>query len=146
MAHQIFGEKEQIFGYKDLQIDIFYSAGPLDIYFNVEYSKRVDEEFEQIKPDPVNEAIVQLFPTGGGYFTNLEEFMKTVEKNEKNFKPLGDKVNEFTVQDRSFEVYLCDMKTPNFLKYHARFESLIMWYIDAASRIIHDQQFVFFVV
>jgi hypothetical protein len=41
MAHQIYGETENIFGYKDLQINVYYSAGPLDIYYDVKYSKKV---------------------------------------------------------------------------------------------------------
>lgn len=41
MAHQVYGETENIFGYKDLQINVYYSAGPLDIYYDVKYSKKV---------------------------------------------------------------------------------------------------------
>ena len=41
MAHQVFGDTENIFGYKDLQINVYYSAGPLDIYYDVKYSKKV---------------------------------------------------------------------------------------------------------
>lgn len=41
MAHQIFGQEESIFGYKDLKIQLYYTAGPLDVYFNTEYSKKV---------------------------------------------------------------------------------------------------------
>lgn len=41
MAHQIFGQEESIFGYRDLKVQLYFSAGPLDIYFNTEYSKKV---------------------------------------------------------------------------------------------------------
>lgn len=41
MAHQIFGQEESIFGYKDLKVQLYYAAGPLDVFFNTEYSKRV---------------------------------------------------------------------------------------------------------
>lgn len=41
MAHQIFGEQESIFGYRDLQIDVCFAASSLDIYFNIKYSKKV---------------------------------------------------------------------------------------------------------
>lgn len=41
MAHQIFGQEESIFGYKDLSIKFYYSAGPLDLYFKTEYTKKV---------------------------------------------------------------------------------------------------------
>lgn len=41
MAHQVYGETENIFGYKDLNINVYYSAGPLDIYYEVKHSKKV---------------------------------------------------------------------------------------------------------
>lgn len=44
MAHQVYGETENIFGYKDLNINVYYSAGPLDIYYDVKYSKKVGTE------------------------------------------------------------------------------------------------------
>lgn len=41
MAHQVYGETENIFGYKDLQINVYYTAGPLDIFYDVKYTKTV---------------------------------------------------------------------------------------------------------
>ncbi|KAA3671202.1 histone acetyltransferase 1, partial [Paragonimus westermani] len=41
-THQIFGESEQIFGYSDLKIDIWYLAGSLSTYIAVKYSTSVD--------------------------------------------------------------------------------------------------------
>lgn len=43
MAHQVFGETENIFGYKDLKINVLCSAGPLDIYYDVKHSEKVIE-------------------------------------------------------------------------------------------------------
>lgn len=146
MAHQIFGENESIFGYKDLQINVLYSAGPLDIYYDVKYSKRVDDltDNQGLKADSVD-AITEVFPDG--YFTDLEEFLSIMEKKEKNFVPMGERIHEFkTDDDRTFEIYLCESSTANFQKYHRRLESWIFWYIDASSRIDHDEKWRFFVV
>lgn len=41
MAHQIFGDQESIFGYRDLQVDVCFVASSLDIYINIKYSKKV---------------------------------------------------------------------------------------------------------
>ena len=41
MAHQIYGETENIFGYKDLQINVFYSADVLDVFYEVKFAKKV---------------------------------------------------------------------------------------------------------
>lgn len=43
MAHQVYGDNENIFGYKDLDINVYYSAGPLDVYYDVKYLQKVSE-------------------------------------------------------------------------------------------------------
>lgn len=42
MTHQLFGEKETIFGYKDLKIDILCTAANLHTYIRVNYSEKID--------------------------------------------------------------------------------------------------------
>lgn len=154
MAHQIFGEKENIFGYKDLKVQIYYSAGPLDIYFKTTYSKKIDDlKLDGMKGDDIDKAVTELMP-GGCVYTNLEEFLSIVSKKTSEFKPMGEKIFDFTIANsspggpapREFEIYRCTMNTPNFLKHHGKFESMIFWFVDAASHIIHDQQWEFFLV
>lgn len=146
MAHQIYGDNESIFGYKDLNINVYYSAGPLDIYYDVNYNKKVDDltNNQGLKADNVH-VITDVFPSG--YYTNLEEFLNVLEKKSKTFVPMGEKICEHKTDDnRTFEIYLCESSTPNFQSYHARLESFIFWYIDASSKIDHDEKWRFFVV
>lgn len=154
MAHQIFGDKENIFGYKDLKVQIYYSAGPLDVYVKTSYSKKIDDlNLDGMKADDIDKAVTELMP-GGCVYTNLEEFMSIVGKKTPDFKPIGEKIFDFTIansspggpEPREFEIYQCTMDTPNFLKHHGKFESMIFWFVDAASHIIHDPQWEFFVV
>lgn len=69
-----------------------------------------------------------------------------MEKKAKTFEPAGEKIEEFQSEGRTFQIYLCESSTANFQKYHARLESFIFWYIDASSRIDHDERWKFFVV
>lgn len=96
-----------------------------------------------LKADNVN-VITEYFPTG--YYTNLEEFLNVMEKKAKTFEPAGEKIHEFKADDRTFQIYLAESSTPNFQKYHTRLESFIFWYIDASSRIDHDERWRFFMV
>ncbi|CAG9793426.1 unnamed protein product [Diatraea saccharalis] len=41
MCHQVFGENENIFGYTDLRIRLYYSAGSLQTYLGIEYADKV---------------------------------------------------------------------------------------------------------
>lgn len=145
MAHQIYGDNENIFGYKDLSINVYLSAGPLDVYYDVKYSQKVDDmpNNEGLKADNVS-VITDFF--SGAYYTNLNEFLEVAEKKSKNFEPVGDLLHEFTIDGRTFQINLCDSSTANFQKFHSKLEFFIFWYIDAASRIDHDEHWKFFVV
>jgi histone acetyltransferase 1 len=96
-----------------------------------------------LKADDVN-VITEFFPDG--YYTNLDEFLNVMEKKAKTFEPAGEMIEEFKADDRTFQIYLCESSTANFQKYHARLESFIFWFIDASSRIEHDERWRFFVV
>lgn len=145
MAHQIYGDNENIFGYKDLSINVYFSAGPLDVFYEVKYSQKVDDmpDNEGLKADNVS-VITKFF--SGAYYTNLNEFLEVSEKKAKNFEPVGELLHEFTIDGRTFQINICDSSTANFQKYHSKLEFFIFWYIDAASRIDHDEHWKFFVV
>ncbi|XP_004537047.1 histone acetyltransferase type B catalytic subunit [Ceratitis capitata] len=150
MAHQIFGESESIFGYKDLQVRILYTAGPLHIYIGVEYSSRVNElSSGDIKADNVVLTIAEKLPDGC-FFVNMDEFLKTLDKADK-FQPFGEKLSEHKVTDaqgteRLFEIYHCDYKVSAFLKFFGRLQTFILWFVDAASYIdVDDTQWSYFV-
>ncbi|XP_059607759.1 histone acetyltransferase type B catalytic subunit [Phlebotomus argentipes] len=141
MAHQIFGENEKIFGYKDLKVKLYYTAGPLNIFLSIDYSHKLSFEEHNITPDDITSLISEKLPAGC-YYTNIDEFCNVVRKAD-SFQPFGEKIVQFDVKsdsgsERRFEIYFCDNSTPKFFPYHARFETFIMWYIDAASYIEQD--------
>lgn len=146
-AHQVFGENESIFGYKDLKVRIFYTAGPLNIYLGCKYSVRVDER-DGLKADDVTGKISQLL-TSGCYFTSIDEFCSRLHKDEL-FHPFGEMVDAMTIteagKERHFEFYVCDATTPGFVSFHTRLQTFVMWFVDAASYIdLDDPQWTFYV-
>lgn len=150
-AHQIFGENECIFGYKDLKIRLFYTAGPLNIYMGVKYTSRIEDiQSDGLKSDDVTGAITKLLTTGC-YYTNIDEFLSKLDK-EESFVPFGEKIFSWDIEEENnktstFEVYECDVKTPGFLAFHARLQTFLLWFVDAASYIdINDPQWKFFVM
>lgn len=61
----------------------------------------------------------------------------------KVFKPfIGDGGDK-----RQFEVYYSETSTPNYLNFHQRLQTFLLWYVDAASFIdVDDDQWTFFTV
>lgn len=153
MAHQIFGESESIFGYRDLKIEIMASAGPLDLYFDISYTKKVEDlRTEGLKADDVEKALAGLVENGS-YYTNLDEFKRVHASKGPAFRPLGTKVDEFKhPQDgqgsgtHTFEVYVAGAENAEYMKFHTRLEMFSFWYIDGFSRVEIDPQWLFFTV
>lgn len=148
-AHQIFGENESIFGYKDLRIRLFYTAGPLNIYLGTKYSNKVDEiSKDGLKADDIIGNVSKLLTTGC-YYTSVDEFLSKLKKDE-SFQPFGMKVHSVEIetekQQRTFEFYECTNKTPGFVAFHARLQTFLLWFVDAGSYIdIEDTQWLFLV-
>lgn len=148
MSHQIFGQEEKIFGYKDLQISLDYTAGPMYFNFGYKCSRRVNELPVSLEPDNIGEAIDNALPDVS-YFTNIDEFSKMIARNEE-FRPFGEKKTAFEVvhenKKRYYEIYKADIADPKFQVFYDRFQTLILWFVDAACFIdLEDTQWTIFI-
>ncbi|XP_043277362.1 histone acetyltransferase type B catalytic subunit [Venturia canescens] len=147
MSHQVFGDSETIFGYKDLRVKLYYSAGSLETYLGMVYSEKLDTQaYEGVKPDKVLSKVSEkLAPQ---VHDNMDSFVASLQKDD-NFKPYGELLHSFTVDDngnnRQFEVYKADMSYKGFATYHQRLQTFLLWYIDAANFVdIDDDQWHYF--
>jgi len=139
MSHQVFGDGEAIFGYKDLKVKLYYHAGSLLTYMSMSFDSKIPEKFG-ISPDPVLPKIAEIIPEG--FVSNFDEFTKRLPEENK-FTPMGSKVHSYTRENEvgvEYEVYHCDIFTPRLKEYHERLQTFIMWYIDAASFIDADDE------
>ncbi|KAJ2954806.1 hypothetical protein O0L34_g3114 [Tuta absoluta] len=151
MCHQVFGENENIFGYSDLQIRLYYSAGSLQTYLGIDYTDKIEpSKSDGMKADDVESALKKVLAPG--YTTNLDNFVSLLKKDE-SFTPHGRMIHAFTVtprdggEKRAFEVFFSETTTPGFLSYHERIQTFLLWYVDAASFIdVDDDQWTFFTV
>uniref|UniRef100_A0ACB8G0T2 Histone acetyltransferase 1 n=1 Tax=Sphaerodactylus townsendi TaxID=933632 RepID=A0ACB8G0T2_9SAUR len=48
-SHQVFGDDEVAFGYKGLKILLYYIAGNLSTLFRIDYSSKVNENFDCVE-------------------------------------------------------------------------------------------------
>jgi len=148
MTHQIYGDNENIFGYKDLKINLTMSSGSLYSYINYTYSGKVDPaKTDGVTPDDVVTPLIKILAPGS-FTESKEEFTKHLAStDETGFRPMGEMVHSFKSNDKTFEVYKCDESTPRFREYHERLQAWIMFYIDAASYIdIDDDSWRFFLL
>lgn len=147
MSHQVFGDSESIFGYRDLRVKLYYSAGCLETYLGISFSEKVNKtQYDGIEADEVLPKIAdKLAPQ---IHTNIDSFIDSLKKDD-TFRPHGELLHSFSIDDedctRKFEVYKADMTYKGFKEYHQRLRTFVLWYIDAASFIdIDDDRWHYF--
>uniref|UniRef100_A0A8C6UAU6 Histone acetyltransferase type B catalytic subunit n=1 Tax=Neogobius melanostomus TaxID=47308 RepID=A0A8C6UAU6_9GOBI len=148
-SHQTFGDDEVAFGYKGLQIQLYYTAGNLSTLFKVKYSSKVTEKFDCVEADDIEAKIREIIPAG--FTCNVDDFNSFLEK-DANFKPFGTLLHAYTVHNEeagelTYQIYKADMTCPGFQEYHERLQTFLMWLIETASFIdADDDHWDFFLV
>ncbi|CAL1685470.1 unnamed protein product [Lasius platythorax] len=146
MTYQVFGDREIIFGYQDLKVQLFYSAGCLETYLGMTYTEKVNTEYEGVEADEILTKIAaKLAPDVHYSETN---FINALTKDD-TFTPYGTLIHSFSLNDkgttRRFVVYKADMSYKGFKEYHQRIQTFLLWYIDAALFIdLDDDQWQYF--
>ncbi|XP_075240484.1 histone acetyltransferase type B catalytic subunit-like isoform X2 [Convolutriloba macropyga] len=148
-AHQLFGEDEIVFGYRDLSVDLYYTAGSLKCWIKVNYSEKIAENAAEAKADcdPID-SLKENFVDG--FVQSEADFVKEIKKDEK-FEPPGKMITQYTRFDehkeKQFCLYKADMDTPGFLQHHKNMQTFLTWFIDGASFIDdEDPQWLFYSV
>uniref|UniRef100_A0A3B3XYT9 Histone acetyltransferase type B catalytic subunit n=1 Tax=Poecilia mexicana TaxID=48701 RepID=A0A3B3XYT9_9TELE len=140
---------EVAFGYKGLQIQLFYTAGNLSTLFKVKYSSKVTDTFDCVEADDVEGKIREIIPAG--FTSNTDDFISLLEK-EANFKPFGTMLHSYTVHNEeaeqlTYQIHKADISCPGFQEYHERLQTFLMWFIETASFLdIDDDRWDFFLV
>ena len=146
-THQLFGQNENIFGFKDLSVRIYYSSGKLSRFMTMKYSEKLETK-DELAPDDVLGIIRHFIP--GSFTSNIDQFSKELE-DEPSFKPFGEKLKQHEITSdgvtRTYEVYRAHSSTPGFSKYHENMQTFLLLFIDGASYIdFDDDKWDFFVV
>ncbi len=96
-----------------LILKLFYGAGSLTTYLGVSYSSKLGQTESTrtlaltAPPENVHAKMAdKLVP---GFYDNYESFMHQVQSDAQSFKPMGEKMGEYTLEEGSdsmtFEFY-----------------------------------------
>ena len=87
MCHQIYGDNENIFGYKGLAVNLFMTAGGLQTYLGHSYKEKVDpSKTDGVTADDVISPLVKILAPDS--FTDSKEAFleKLTSDQEQNFR------------------------------------------------------------
>lgn len=92
-THQIFGEEETIFGYKNLKINYYLTPGLLEAYIGLSYSDKISpRKFDGVEADDIYSQFIE-FGCSPGFTRNLDTFCAEKISQDRLFKPFGEKVH-----------------------------------------------------
>ncbi|CEI87586.1 hypothetical protein G6F70_005007 [Rhizopus microsporus] len=138
-TYPIFGDHETIFGYKDLSIELKYSSGSLQPFLNIQYSSKYSGSYSI---DDVWKTLQEYFPQG--YITKQDDFIEAVKRDHTTFRPIGEKIHEYTRDgekgEEHFEIYKCSFANQKFREYHARMQLFVLLFIEGGSYIEDDDE------
>ncbi|GAB5588337.1 histone acetyltransferase 1 [Umbelopsis nana] len=140
-TYSIFGEQEVAFGYKDLAIQLYFASGSLATYFHLEYSEKFQgvssssSGGDTVTADDIEGKLREFIPHD--YTTNYDQFIDTVKEDEKSFRPHGEKVHEYSLNDGKdrFEIYKASFSSEKFRKYHEHIQLFMLLYVEGSSYI-----------
>merc|ERR1712127_300644 len=148
-THQIFGDEEIIFGYKDLKIDYFLTPGLLHAYIGLNYHEKINSKrFEGIEPDDVCAAFTE-FGCSPGFTRNLNVFQSEKLAEDAKFRPFGEKIHQYTRHQSDdnttteYEIYRVDgscteYHSDKFVDYILRVQTMLIYFIETACFVDTD--------
>ncbi|KAL1502790.1 hypothetical protein ABEB36_007886 [Hypothenemus hampei] len=155
MSHQIFGDSEGIFGYKNLQITINMIHNSCRCYLDIESSGKVRKK--DVKADDIIKSLHPFLPLN--YTLSYDDFVLWLEDEEDDkiygkymysFKDSNNTTMKWFPNDNivpEYRVTLNNTQNNEFREFHARFQTFIMWFIDAANFIqLDDERWIIFYV
>jgi len=148
MTHQIYGQNEEIYGYKGLKVHLYASAAKLKFYCDINYDEKIKPKRGEPEADDLVKPLADLLPANC-ILDNRGAFLSSLADDAK-FKPFGEQLHRFTKdidgEKRTFEVYKCNITEPGFSDHFERLQMFVMFFVDAASLIdLEDDNWNYFV-
>ncbi|GAA94206.1 uncharacterized protein L969DRAFT_93588 [Mixia osmundae IAM 14324] len=166
LVHQIYGDEQIIYGYKNLNIELQFASGSLRQYLGISHTD-VMPSTSTVKPDPIEPPLYDWLPAD--YMKDPDGFLKQVKVDSETFKPVGTRIGSYArrlVKNTSkgkekaktngatrklyevceesdedaivYEAYSTQMATPGWKEYLRRMQIFTVLFIDAASYCEED--------
>ncbi|PWY71637.1 histone acetyltransferase type b catalytic subunit [Aspergillus heteromorphus CBS 117.55] len=136
-TYPIFGDDEQIFGYKGLIIRLRFAAHDLRPHIHISY----DEKFKPVGDTAALDLIKTVEPfVSEEAFTLLPDYEKAVQEDEhaKEFVPPGKLVHSYVTRQRKYEIWAGSLADPKVRQLLDRAQVFVSLFIEAGTPLITD--------
>ncbi|QLG74858.1 hypothetical protein HG535_0H01850 [Zygotorulaspora mrakii] len=130
-TYPIFGDSEQIFGYKDLVIYLAFDAITFKPFLNVKFSEKLDKE-----ADDVEGKLLEFLPADV-IRKDEAKWVESFEEEQKSFQLPPDecRVSSYQIGEETYAVYKLGISNDFCRKLHHRVQIFSLLFIEAASYI-----------
>lgn len=135
-TYPIFGEAEQIFGYKRLDIGIQFAAHDGSPHVNISY----DKKFPAVKSTQaldLNKTLKEFLPASA-FVHDYEEQLQN-NQSARDWQPPGELIHEYSRKGRKFEVWAGSLLDPGVNKLVENIQIFVLFYIEAGSQLNLDE-------
>ncbi|OJJ47101.1 hypothetical protein ASPZODRAFT_132041 [Penicilliopsis zonata CBS 506.65] len=137
-TYPIFGDDEEIFGYRGLIIRLRFAAHDLRPHIHISY----DEKFKAVEDATPLDLIATLKPfSHEDAFSTLPEYEAAMQNDEntKDFTPPGKLVHSYASKDnRQYEIWAGSLADPEVRRIIDRAQILVSFFIEGGTPIETD--------
>ena len=132
-TYPLYGDKETIFGFKDLTLHLVFDSVTFKPFINAKYSTAMKDH------DDILKILADKLPKEDFVVKDESEWREICEDEYKTYKLPEEKykIGEYSIGDKNkFAIYKVKLsEDPNLLKLHRRIQILSLFFIEGASYI-----------
>ncbi|KAF1808824.1 acyl-CoA N-acyltransferase [Eremomyces bilateralis CBS 781.70] len=137
MTYAIFGEEEQIFGYKDLRITVNFRAHDMRPVIDIGYSAQFTP-IGDVKPVDLKAALANFFPASA-LDKAADQEIETAH-TEAQWTPPGDMVAEYQQDGRKFQIWRASfLEHPEAKRIFHNMQVLVHLFIEGGTTDLLDE-------
>ncbi|KAF3938252.1 hypothetical protein ABW19_dt0205481 [Dactylella cylindrospora] len=129
-TYQLF-ESETIYGYENLSVNLSFRQDDMSPSLDIKYSNRLNLEKGPDGIDDVEEVFRERLP---------EDTSSTLDVSDSTFTPPGKLVNQYTKDDKTFEIYHSNLSDPQTRQLIENMQILVLFFIEAANTLQLDDE------
>eukprot|EP00761_Pharyngomonas_kirbyi_P011332 gb/GECH01011357.1/.p1 GENE.gb/GECH01011357.1/~~gb/GECH01011357.1/.p1 ORF type:complete len:402 (+),score=103.67 gb/GECH01011357.1/:1-1206(+) len=138
-THQSIDNEEEVHGYINPRLNLYFNAATLDTFINFTYDKktsdplkRKDDLIERLTKKTKHTTVVTI---PYQFTSNPELFLSGLNKP---FQPMGEQIHSYQRDDKTFEIYKGNLSDERLAEYAVRLQTFVLFFIDGACQIEFD--------
>ncbi|KAK4202652.1 putative histone acetyltransferase type B catalytic subunit [Triangularia verruculosa] len=134
-TYPIFGDDEEIFGYKDLKINLRYNATDMRPHLDIKYKKKFDPVDDAEALD-IKEVLSEYLPEVA--FQKAKDFETALANTRDDWTPPGELLTDFKTKVGHFEIWKGSLADPAVKQLIKRIQILVPLFIEGGTAIDVD--------